>query len=60
MDSKYNVSQDTRIQESDVWAVIDNYFETNGIVSQQIESYNKFITELIPEAVAEAKCIEYV
>lgn len=46
------------IAEEDVWEVIDSYFNTVGLVFQQIDSYNTFV-DRIRAIIKEAKCIEY-
>lgn len=34
------------MQERHVWTVLDSYFKENGLVKQQIDSYNRFTTDL--------------
>jgi DNA-directed RNA polymerase II subunit RPB2 len=59
-DSKHTAgSGGQEIHEDDVWEVIDSYFEMNGLVSQQIDSFNTFISKSIRQIIKEAKCIEY-
>lgn len=45
--------------DNDVWEVIDSYFEMNGLVSQQISSFNNFVGKSIRQIIKEAKGIEY-
>jgi len=45
--------------DNDVWEVIDSYFEMNGLVSQQVNSFNTFVTKSIRQIIKEAKCMEY-
>ena len=42
----------------DRWALIDAYFQDETLVTQQIESYNQFINETIPDIVEENKVID--
>ena len=30
-----------------MWEVLDSYFRENGLVKQQIDSYNKFTSDII-------------
>lgn len=46
-------SRDSQITEEDSWTVIDSYFEENGIVSQQINSFNNFLDNTLQEIVEE-------
>ena len=41
------------ITEEDSWKVIDSYFETYGLVSQQVSSFNDFISTTLQEIVEE-------
>jgi DNA-directed RNA polymerase beta subunit len=36
-----------KIQQEDAWVVIDQYFIENGLVRQQIDSFDEFITNTI-------------
>jgi DNA-directed RNA polymerase beta subunit len=42
----------------DRWALIDAYFRDETVVSQQIESYNQFIHETIPDVIEENQVID--
>ncbi len=42
----------------DRWALIDAYFRDETLVSQQIESYNQFVNETIPEIIEENQVID--
>jgi DNA-directed RNA polymerase beta subunit len=33
---------DAPMTQEDAWAVISSYFETKGLVAQQLDSYNEF------------------
>ncbi len=49
-------SQDERNMEMEIdqtiaWTVIDRYFEENGLVRQQLDSFDEFIAMTIPELV---------
>lgn len=41
------------INETDSWYVIDSFFEENGLVSQQIDSYNNFVKNTIQDIVTQ-------
>lgn len=41
--------------QDDQWTVISQYFKKNGLVSQQIESYEKFIESLQDIVLQEGK-----
>ncbi len=41
------------ISQQDVWVVISSYFEENGLVSQQVNSYNHFMSTTVQEVVDE-------
>lgn len=40
------VTMDDEITEHESWEVIQRYFKSNGLVNQQIESFNNFIDSL--------------
>ena len=42
------------ITQEDAWIVIDCYFEENGLVKQQIDSFDEFITNTIGELIEDA------
>ena len=42
----------------DRWAVVDAYFRDETLVTQQIESYNQFVHEVIPEIIEEQGVID--
>ena len=44
---------ETMINEEDSWKVVDSYFDTYGLVSQQINSYNDFVATTLQEIVEE-------
>ena len=37
---------DGEVQEHHLWDVLDKYFKQNGLVKQQLDSYNKFTTDI--------------
>lgn len=42
------------ITQEDAWVVIDRYFEEKGLVRQQIDSFDEFITNTIQELIDDA------
>lgn len=48
----YVIIQDfAEITQTDTWDVINAFFNENGLVSQQINSYNHFLTTTIQDVV---------
>jgi DNA-directed RNA polymerase II subunit RPB2 len=47
---EYDV-MDEEITQEDAWIVIDRYFEEKGLVRQQIDSFDEFITNTIQELI---------
>jgi DNA-directed RNA polymerase II subunit RPB2 len=45
---------DEEITQEDAWIVIDRYFEEKGLVRQQIDSFDEFITNTIQELIDDA------
>jgi hypothetical protein len=45
-------------RETDAWVVVDSFFQTHGIVGQQISSYNDFISKTVPNILDEMPAIE--
>ena len=43
---------DEEITQEDAWVVIDRYFDEKGLVRQQIDSFDEFITNTIGKAYA--------
>ena len=41
------------IQQEDAWAVIHSFFEEKGLVRQQLDSFDEFVTNTIQEIVDE-------
>lgn len=39
-------TEDLQINESHTWQVIDRYFAENGLVRQQVDSFNRFINDI--------------
>ena len=42
------------ISMEDAWVVIDNYFSEMGLVKQQVDSFDEFITNTIQELIDDA------
>ncbi|RYH08862.1 hypothetical protein EON65_40585 [archaeon] len=47
-------SADEEITQEDAWVVIDRYFEEKGLVRQQIDSFDEFITNTIQDLIDDA------
>ncbi|PVU95237.1 hypothetical protein BB561_001939 [Smittium simulii] len=45
--------EDSEITQDDCWAVITRYFDENGLVRQQVASFNEFIENTLQEIVDE-------
>jgi DNA-directed RNA polymerase II subunit RPB2 len=52
-------SKETEVTQDDTWAVLDSYFDENGLVSQQVASFNDFIKSQIPKIIEEARSVEF-
>lgn len=52
------VEEDDEITQEDAWTVISTYFEENGLVFQQLDSFNEFVHNTIQEIVDESGDIE--
>ncbi|KAJ1943670.1 DNA-dependent RNA polymerase II, partial [Linderina macrospora] len=48
---------DQEITQEDCWAVITRYFDENGLVRQQIASFNEFIENTLQEIVDENRTL---
>ncbi|XP_045792607.1 DNA-directed RNA polymerase II subunit RPB2-like [Trifolium pratense] len=46
--------EDEEITQEDAWTVISSYFETNGLVRQQLDSFDEFIQNTMQEIVEES------
>ncbi len=46
--------EDDEIMKDSVWDVITSYFDEKGLVRQQLDSYDEFITNSIHEIVEES------
>ncbi len=46
--------QDTEIAQEDAWAVISAFFEEKGLVRQQLDSFNEFVSNTMQEIVDES------
>lgn len=42
-----------QIDDKDQWEIIDAFFKQNGVVNQQIQSYNQFVEHTISDCVRE-------
>ena len=47
-----------RLTEENIWEIISAFFEQHGLVSQQIDSYNHFVRNGIPQILKDCKPIE--
>ena len=47
------------IDEDDVWTVIDSYFEKSHLLSQQINSFNQFVSKMIRKIIKDWKGIGF-
>ena len=47
-----NLNMDT-IDQDDCWKVIDSYFKQNGLVAQQIFSFERFLQYSVQEIIKE-------
>ncbi|OAK97645.1 beta and beta-prime subunits of DNA dependent RNA-polymerase [Phaeosphaeriaceae sp. SRC1lsM3a] len=52
-DDEYEDDQDGDITSEDCWAVISSFFDTKGLVSQQLDSYDEFTRNTIQDIVKE-------
>lgn len=50
---EYYTTNDTEITSEDCWSVISSFFEEKGLVSQQLDSFDQFLTTTIQELVDE-------
>lgn len=51
-------NDEEEITQEDAWAVISSYFETKGLVRQQLDSFDEFIQNTMQEIVDESADIE--
>jgi DNA-directed RNA polymerase beta subunit len=49
-----DLEDDREIEQDMVWHVIDKYFHTKGLVGQQIDSFDEFISLVLQELVDDA------
>src|SRR4051812_23188124 len=49
----YEEEDDTIITAEDCWTVITSFFDTKGLVSQQLDSYDEFTRNTIQDIVRE-------
>jgi DNA-directed RNA polymerase II subunit RPB2 len=47
----YNDEMDEEITQEDAWVIITKYFETRGLVKQQIDSFDEFLQSTIQELI---------
>lgn len=52
-DEEYYQEEDANITAEDCWTVISSFFEAKGLVSQQLDSFDEFITTTMQELVEE-------
>src|ERR1700744_3782489 len=50
---EFEEEEDDIITAEDCWTVISSFFEKHGLVSQQLDSYNEFVTKTINDIVAD-------
>lgn len=48
------VEQDDEIAQEDAWAVISAFFEEKGLVRQQLDSFNEFVSNTMQEIIDES------
>jgi DNA-directed RNA polymerase II subunit RPB2 len=53
-ENDFEMEIDGEITQEDAWVVIDKYFEEKGLVRQQIDSFDEFISNTIPELIEDA------
>jgi len=53
-----NIVEDREIDEEQTWKIIGNFFKKNGLVHQQIESFNYYINRGIQEVIDKEADIE--
>lgn len=58
MDPQYNSSNE--ITQEDAWALIKAYFQQHGLVSQQISSFDRFLSYTIQDIIAENSILNIV
>lgn len=51
---------DNEITQEDAWAVIKSYFEQHGLVSQQISSFDRFLSYTVQDIVTENSTISII
>ena len=56
-ENNQTIPEEEKITEQDCWKVISAYFSQHGLVSQQIESFNQFVSRNIQEIVDETKVV---
>ena len=52
-EDEYEDEEDGAITSEDCWAVISSFFDTKGLVSQQLDSYDEFTRNTIQDIVKE-------
>lgn len=58
IDYNCDLGDDEEITHDDAWTVIGAYFKDNGLVRQQIESFDEFIGNTIQDIVNDSGVIE--
>jgi DNA-directed RNA polymerase II subunit RPB2 len=53
----FHTNMDNPIDHEDSWKVIDSYFKQNGLVAQQIFSYERFLQYSIQEIIKESRVV---
>ena len=52
-EDEYYDEADEGITSEDCWTVIQSFFDTKGLVSQQLDSFDEFISSTMQELVEE-------
>lgn len=53
----YDADEEDEITHEGCWEIITSFFEENGLVQQQLSSFNEFVTNTIQELVEESKSL---
>lgn len=57
---RQQMEDEDEITQEDAWAVIKSYFEQHGLVSQQISSFDRFLSYTVQDIVAENSVISII
>jgi len=53
------VADPSHIRQDDAFILLDEYFETNGLVRQQLDSFNNFIRYTMQAIIDEYSALEF-